>query len=144
MMKRNLIILLCAVVCISLGIALWLHHDVYGHVKNVRRISDVSQHYTEQEIHAAMDVAVTYFRSSFGGCELLEIRYDEGRSVRESTEWAEQYHADQAIVLFSSFDVKAKDAWKEGLTPGKTYKNWRWVLVRSGTGAWQLKTWGYG
>ena len=144
MMKRNLVILLCAAICISLAVSWWMNSHVYGNVKSVQRISSASAYYTEQEISAAMDKVIDYFHGSFFGCKLLEIRYDEDRSVRESGEWAEQYNADQAIVLLSSFDVKAKDAWKNGFTPGEVYKNWRWVLVRNGTGEWQLKTWGYG
>ena len=144
MLKRNLIILFCATICISFGASWWLNSQVYGNVKDVQRMIGASDTYSEAEINAAMDEAIAYFRDAFGGCKLLEMKYDEARCLRENDEWAKQYDADQAIVLLSSFDVKAKTAWKQGLSPGETYKNWCWVLVRNGTGTWQLKTWGYG
>lgn len=144
MLKRNMVLLLGAALLLSSGISWYVETEVLGNVRHTVRRCGESDVYTQAEINAAMDVAVSFFRANFGGCKLLEIAYIEEESLPESTGWAKQYAAKQAIVLHSSFEVLAENAWKEGLQPGKVYKNWKWILVRSTSGAWQLKTWGYG
>lgn len=114
-----------------------------GDISNVRTILGESVVYTPKEITDAMDVAIARFQSDFEGCSLLTMEYIEESSQSSATEWAETYGADEAIVLLSSFDVAQKGA-DGGLTPGHTYRNWQWVLVRSQGGSWELKTWGYG
>ncbi len=62
-------------------------------------------HYSEQDIRAAMRVAVRHFEKEFDGCKLLSICYDESKVKDAEPEWAAQYDADEAIVLLSSFHV---------------------------------------
>ena len=114
-----------------------------GNISRAERILGDSDIYLQSEIEDAMDVAMAHFKAEFEGCTLLEMEYDETHSMRLSEDWAETYGAEEAIVLLSSFDVSKKGA-DGGLTPGHTYQNFQWILVRSEDGAWELKTWGYG
>ena len=114
-----------------------------GNISHAERILGESALYVQSEIEDAMDVAMAHFKAEFEGCTLLEMEYDENHSLRLSEDWAETYGAEEAIVLLSSFYVPEKGA-DGGLTPGQTYGNFQWVLVRSDGGAWELKTWGYG
>ena len=66
-----------------------------------------SPNYMQEDIKAVMDIVLDYFKREFKGCSLRELWYDEGVSNRDSVGWAEQYEADEAIVLLSNFDVDA-------------------------------------
>ena len=90
-----------------------------------------------------MDTVIDHFKKEFEGCTLTRLEYDESRVESAQSEWAAQYDADQAIVLISEFDVDSSGG-DGSLNPDSTYRNWQWVLVRNGSGAWELKTWGYG
>ncbi len=100
-----------------------------------------SQLYTDGEIEAAIDVVLDYFEEEFEGCKLTEVSYCE--NAAEFQEWAEQYGTEEAIVLYSSFEVDASGG-DGSLNPNSTYRNWKWVLVRDGGGSWRHVTHGYG
>jgi len=97
--------------------------------------------YSQEDIGQAVDIVTKYFYKEFEGCDLTALWYDEDFSEKQAVEWAEQYEAEEAIVLLSSFKVDASGG-DGSLNPNSTYNNWNWVLVRSG-GEWELKTWGY-
>jgi len=59
------------------------------------------------------------------------------------TEWAEECEADEAIVLYSSFDTDASGG-DGSLEPNTTYDDFQWILVRDNGGTWEVKTYGYG
>ena len=99
-------------------------------------------HYSEQDIRAAMRVAVRHFEREFDGCTLLSICYNEAKVKDAEPEWAAQYDADEAIVLLSSFHVDGSGG-DGSLNANSDYTDWQWILVRSNGGAWELKTWGY-
>ena len=114
-----------------------------GNISGVQVAIGESACFTREEIEQAMDVAMDYFRREFDGCTMTAIRYDEGKSYAQSLEWANTYGAEEAIVLYSDFDVDASGG-DGSLNPNSTYRNWQWVLTRNGGGAWVLQTWGYG
>ena len=103
-------------------------------------ISD-SDIYSKRDIEKAMNVVYRQF-AFFEGCALLSIEYDEEYSKERAADWAENYGADEAIVLLSKFYVYSDT--DGSLEPGETYSRWNWVLVRDKGGFWELKTWGYG
>jgi len=100
-----------------------------------------SQLYGEGEVRAAMRVVMDEFKKMEGACTLRELSYDEEASSKAADEWARQYHADEAIVIGSVFDV-AEENGPITLEPGSTHK-WSWVLTRNGRGGWTLQTYGY-
>ena len=102
--------------------------------------SDVSIVEWEQ---AAMDTVMTYFETEFKGCTLTQLCYPGDASADLFTEWAEECEADEAIVLYSSFDTDASGG-DGSLEPNTTYDDFQWILVRDNGGTWEVKTYGYG
>jgi len=138
-MKKLIAFLIILILGCLLSTAI-LFRGSSGDVSNVEIQIGESEIYTEAEIRQAMDVVLESF-SEFSGCEMTRLWYDEERSLKEADDWAKQYNAKQAIVLFSDFNVDENGADK-GLNPNDTYRNFNWILVRD-TGKWKLKTWGY-
>ncbi|MBR5310041.1 MAG: hypothetical protein IKU42_02820 [Oscillospiraceae bacterium] len=99
-----------------------------------------SEIYSKREIKNAISLVYRQF-AFFEGCVMLEIEYDEEYSKARADGWAEQYDADEAIILFSKFYVAGENP---SLERGETYTKWNWILVRNHGGFWKLKTWGYG
>lgn len=113
-----------------------------GDISTAGHKMDESEIYTEAEIMDAMDTVTSYFKKNYAGCKLTNIEYDEEKSVSQADGWAEQYEADEAIVLISSFDVDSSGG-DGSLNPDSTYNGWQWVLTRNDGGKWKLQTWGY-
>ena len=132
--KMLLSLLLCAALLTACG---------GGDISEVGRQMGESERYTKAEISRAMDQVEDHFRNEFDGCKLLDLRYDEGKTRAEAEGWAQQYGADEAIVLYSDFEVDSSGG-DGSLNPDSTYRNWKWVLIRNRREAWELKTWGYG
>ena len=99
--------------------------------------------YTDADIQAAMDAVMTYFETEFKGCTLTQLCYPGDASADLFTEWAEECEADEAIVLYSSFDTDASGD-DGSLEPNTTYDDFQWILVRDNGGTWEVKTYGYG
>lgn len=114
-----------------------------GNVKDAVIVPVQSEIYTEKEIDGAVKIAINYFTREFSGCTLKEIRYIGDEAKDSFSEWAEQYDADNAIILLSTFDVDASGG-DGSLNPNSTYTNWQWILVRNGKGSWRHVTHGYG
>lgn len=113
-----------------------------GDTSQTKRIIGESSLYSQAEIEQMMDTVESTFRREFKGCTLLELKYDEALSQKQSGDWAEQYQPDEAAVLTSSFDVDGSGG-DGSLNPNTTYSKWLWVLTRNGDGNWKLQTWGY-
>ena len=102
-----------------------------------------SEIYPDADVEAAIRTVKEYFKAEFDGCTLTKVSYPGDTYADEFHEWAEQYGADEAIVLFSSFDVGSSGG-DGSLTPNTTYTEWKWVLVRDAGGDWHHATHGYG
>ena len=113
-----------------------------GSTVGVKRIVGKSEIYSETEIESAMSVVIRNFRSGFEGCRLLEIAYDEEKTLKEMERNAENGETGDVMILVSSFKVGAKS--DGSLTPNMTYSGWSWELRRSGLGGWRLTNYGYG
>lgn len=129
--------------CLTCLFALLLTGCGGGNVSRVHTVVGESEIFTQGEIEEAMEAAMDYFRKEFDGCTMTKITYDEAKGRKAAMEWAKQYGADEAIVLYSSFDVGASGG-DGSLNPNSTYNNWQWVLTRDSDGEWVLRTWGYG
>ena len=130
---------------ISLALLVWvvlcLLSGCGGNVRNVERLYAPSSLYSQEEIDAAMDVAIRYFKKEFSGCTLTQIQYP-GDDVEAFAHWADQCEKDQAIILTSSFTVDASGG-DGSLNPNSTYTGWNWILVRDGAGRWEHADHGY-
>lgn len=114
-----------------------------GNASQVQVITGESALFAQQEIENAMEVAMNHFRREFDGCTMTRIEYNEEKSAPAAAEWAQQYGAEEAIVLYSSFEV-GESGGDGSLNPNSTYNNWQWILTRDAGGKWTLRTWGYG
>lgn len=128
---------------IFVAVALAVLSFLGGKTHALHREISPSQQYTASDIRSAMWMVECRFRLGFRGCSLLELTYDEEFSADRGREWAEQYGAEEAIVLTSSFEV-GESGGDGSLNPNSTYSNWQWILTRSGGGFWKLRTSGYG
>ena len=98
--------------------------------------------YSTDEIKAAIDVAMDYFKKEFDGCTLTEITYAGDETSADFNEWAQRIDGDDVIVLISSFEVG--DSGGDGsLNPNSTYTKWMWILARKEGGKWQHVDHGY-
>ena len=101
-----------------------------------------SEIYSDNDIEAAFQTVKDYFRNEFDGCTLTKLYYPGDAYVDEFNEWAEQYDADEAIVILSSFDVDSSGG-DGSFDPNSTYNNWNWILVRNAGGKWKHVDHGY-
>lgn len=113
-----------------------------GDTCSVQRIIGDSNIYTQREIEDMMDVVEQTFRREFKGCTMTKLEYDEEYSLKQRDDWAQQYQAEEAAVLRSSFDVDSRGG-DGSLNPNSSYTKWLWILTRTGSGDWILQTWGY-
>ncbi len=122
-------------------IGVFYPHSPAGNVESVVINNEISSEiYTQEEIDDAVDEVLKTFED-FNGCVLTELYYS-GDAYAENFEFeAEQWGADQAIILLSSFEVVeggADTGFEEG-----TMSNWSWILVRENGGEWHCVDWGY-
>lgn len=113
-----------------------------GNAKNVKITDYSSEIYSDDEIESAIDVAIDYFEKNFEGCTLTEITYLGDDKLDDWQEFAERNHADDVIVLVSTFEVGASGG-DGSLNPNSTYEDWNWVLVRTDGGQWRHVDHGY-
>ena len=142
-MKKSKFIMLALSICI-IGIVIY-YFNTYkvGNIDNVSEGSVKSEVYSENEIKDAMNIVKKKFERDFKGCTLTDLWYGENISSPSEAEWAKQYNADEAIILFSNFDVDSSGG-DGSLNPNTTYTKWKWILVRDkSNNEWSLKTWGY-
>ena len=114
-----------------------------GNVNHVHKTVGDSAVYTKAEIEDAMHIVISHFRREFEGCTLVHLYFDEETHDQYSPSRAEQYNADEAIILISSFET-GPDAAGQGLNDNATYNGWSWILTRDKGGSWTLQSWGYG
>ena len=115
----------------------------HGNVNHVLKTVGESEVYTEDEIRDAMDIVINHFRREFEGCTLIQLYFDEDTPDQYSPSRAQQYNADEAIILISSFETGPESAGM-GLNDNDTYNGFSWILTRSKGGSWTLQSWGYG
>ena len=113
-----------------------------GNVKNVQITEYSSNIYSNSEIGEAIEVTLDYFKKEFDGCTLTEISYYGDDKLLDFQDFAERNNATEVIVFVSTFDVD-ESGGDGSLNPNDTYKNWKWILVRSEGGKWKHVDHGY-
>lgn len=112
-----------------------------GTTSGVERTIGPSEQFQEAEIRRAMELVEKQFEKGFLSCQLLTLTYEEEYSQKWADSWAEQYGADEVIVLKSSFYVEGER--NPSLNPNSVYQNYRWILTRRAGETWTLQDWGY-
>ena len=89
-----------------------------------------SKYYNGDAYDSAVQELMTHF-NSLGGCTVKKIGYAGDKVVKEEAA-ARGLAPEQLIVLTSDFETDASSR-KDGLEPGKTYEDYRWILTRGGS-----------
>ena len=122
-MKRLLLLLLAALLCLSLAGC-----SAKGDTSSVRVVRGASETLEKDEIRAAMDAAMDVFRKTCEGETLLTLRYDEAYSLAWIT--ANDPEPDgNTLVLLATY----RDA------DGKQHSGMPWVLQRDDKGNWTVE-----
>ena len=122
-MKRLLLLLLAALLCLSLAGC-----GGGGDTSSVRIDRGKSETLEKDEIRAAMDAAMDVFRKTCEGETLLTLRYDEAYSLAWIT--ANDPEPDgNTLVLLATY----RDA------DGKQHSGMPWVLQRDDKGNWTVE-----
>ncbi|MFG6357453.1 MAG: hypothetical protein K1W26_11635 [Acetatifactor sp.] len=98
--------------------------------------------YTDADIESAFGTVKEYFSKEFVGCTLTELYYPGDTYADRFQEYAAQHHADEAIILYSSFDVDHSGG-DGSFNPDSTYTDWQWMLIRNKGGDWEHVDHGY-
>ena len=140
--KRKNIMLILTIGII--GITVFFINDfIFGSVKGVNQTIEKSELYSEKDIKKAMTIVKHQFKLEFRGCKLTDLWYEEDINISSANSWADQYNADEAIIILSNFDAGSSGG-DGSLNPNGTYKDWQWILIRDKEDkTWKLKTWGY-
>lgn len=141
---KKIITTLCVCILIIIILSVFMTLIVsswFGKVDNVQILDYSSEIYTDNEIQAAIDVAIRYFQGRFEGCTLNEITYIGDSELEKYYKYADN-DGEDVIVLVSSFDVAYFGA-ESTFNPGSTYNNWNWILVRENGGEWKHVDHGY-
>ncbi len=113
-----------------------------GNAKDAKTHEVASELYSQKEIDSAIEAIKTEFSRNWSGCTLTEIYYAGDSVSAEHQDWADRNNADDVIVLLSSFKVDSSGG-DGSLNPNSTYKDWSWILVRTGNGKWVHVDHGY-
>lgn len=114
-----------------------------GDVSEVQLIDCHSERYSDEELDAAADTVLRYFRKEFSGCTLLSLGYIGDEALEDYGDYAQKNGGDEVIVMVSEFSVD--DSGGDGsLNANGHYRGWKWILVRSKGGPWRHADHGYG
>ena len=86
-------------------------------------IAEGSSGYSTEDIQAVVDVVEKKFKRDFSGCTMTALRYAPHSGKEGNEAWAEQYDAEEAMVLYSDFDVDSSGG-DGSLNPNSTYTDW--------------------
>ena len=150
-MKKSIIfritaIILSAAICFSLAAC----SLKFGIVENVKVELGDSERFSQQELEDAVKSVKNYFKTDFGGCELISICYDEYSSDCEIESYLNNgpgaYNGstyENTIVLYSDF-ITHDPSYESGLEHNTDYEGWKWTLIRNKRGgSWRVDECGY-
>ena len=113
-----------------------------GDVDEVGVLEVESELYTSAEIADGINVTLEYFKKNFDGCKLRELQYIGDEKNNDYLDFATRNGAEEVLVFTSTFDVD-ESGGDGSLNPNDTYRNWKWILVRTNGGEWEHVDHGY-
>ncbi|HEL1584837.1 TPA: hypothetical protein TXJ06_001581 [Streptococcus suis] len=97
--------------------------------------------YTEADIKQEVDVVKDEFAADFQGARLLKLSY-KGDDAELFADWAADYQAEEAIILYTDFATDEQGGADKTLSPNTTYRDWQWILTRKQDSDWEFVTGG--
>ena len=135
-MKR---VLACVILCLTLFALTACGGGDVGVISMGDMSSEV---YTPSEINSGINTVLDYFRKEFKGCSLKELAYIGDEKNNDYLDFATRNGADEVLVFTSTFDVD-ESGGDGSLNPNDTYRNWKWILVRTNGDEWEHVDHGY-
>ena len=135
-MKR---VLACVILCLTLFALTACGGGDVGIISMGDMSSEV---YTPSEINSGIKTVLDYFRKEFKGCSLKELAYIGDEKNNDYLDFATRNGAEEVLVFTSTFDVD-ESGGDGSLNPNDTYRNWKWILVRTNGGEWEHVDHGY-
>lgn len=129
-MKKGIIIAAAVVVAAGIGFYAWL--GTCGHTLLAKIKTERSDNFTSEETDAAAMAVLDYFETNFKGCNLKELRYENGKT---------QGYAEPEYITFYS-DFTAFPFICDPTLGGKQ-TNFDFILSKNDSGVWEVRTYGY-
>jgi len=119
-----------------------------GRTNNVEIIISDSDKFSKEKIEEAIGCVMEKF-ADFQGCDLLQLWYDEARSISEidmivksGTGRVNGVSKENIIILFSNFYVGSSAP--RYFNRNFTYTDWMWILIKNNENEnWRVVDWGY-
>ena len=100
-----------------------------------------SEIYTDRDISSAMEVVLELFQGKTD-MVLLRISYIGDNKISDYRDWADRNGADDVIVFLTDYYVSFFSDTPIQNTASE-YENWKFILVRSDGGEWEIVDQGY-
>lgn len=100
-----------------------------------------SEVFGADDIRAATDAAILFFKANWHGCELYRIGYAGDDAAKDIKNYGGFSENDRVLVLKSDFAVGSEA--DPSLEPNAVYTDWAWILVKDDEGEWIVRDWGY-
>ena len=100
-----------------------------------------SEIYTARDIADAMEVVLEEFQGKTDRI-LLKISYAGDAELADYKDWADRNGADDVIVFLTDYYVSFFSDTPTQNTASE-YENWKFILVRSSGGEWEIVDQGY-
>lgn len=100
-----------------------------------------SEVYTTRDITSAMEVVLEEFQGKKDRI-LLNLSYIGDAKIADYRDWADRNGTDEVIVFLTDYYVSFfSDTPTQNA--GSEYENWKFILVRSSGGEWEIVDQGY-
>ena len=100
-----------------------------------------SEIYTDRDITSAMEVVLEDFQGKNDRI-LLSLSYIGDSKISDYRDWADRNGADEVIVFLTDYYVSFFSDTPTQNTASE-YENWKFILVRSSGGEWEIVDQGY-
>ena len=100
-----------------------------------------SEIYTDRDITSAMEVILEEFQGKKDRI-LLNLSYIGDSEISDYKDWADRNGADEVIVFLTDYYVSFFSDTPTQNTASE-YENWKFILVRSSGGEWEIVDQGY-
>ena len=97
--------------------------------------------YTTQDITSAMELVLEEFQGKKDRI-LLNLSYIGDSEISDYKDWADRNGADEVIVFLTDYYVSFFSDTPTQNTASE-YENWKFILVRSNGGEWEIVDQGY-
>ena len=146
--RRNLrivLIVIAAVLALMIAGTIFLFHSFRveagigsGKVDNVEVRHVDSSLFSQEDINEAIDKIEMDFMKDWNGCELTKIYYAGDEISKAESE----IKGVKTMVLLSEFKTY-KQPGDSSLNENDTYKDWKWILIKTKDGCWEHVDHGY-